>query len=177
MEKNSNFENHRGEILLYQTEDGSTRIDVKLGNETVWLTQKQMAELFDKDQSVIARHIRNAIKEGEIDETSNMHFLHNTFSKYRPTRVYNLDVIISVGYRVHSQRGVHFRKWASSDVKSLLAFYTGIFTKSGLERLTGINQKQLWHYANGISTPRRKQVQKIESALHRLGSELMAIHL
>ena len=63
------------------------------------------------------------------------------------------------------------------DVKSLLAFYTGIFTKSGLERLTGINQKQLWHYANGISTPRRKQVQKIESALHRLGSELLAIHL
>lgn len=63
------------------------------------------------------------------------------------------------------------------DVKSLLDYYTGIFTKSGLERLTGINQKQLWHYAHGKSTPRRKQVEKIESALHQLGNELLAIHL
>lgn len=63
------------------------------------------------------------------------------------------------------------------DVKSLLSIYNGIFTKSGLERLTGINQKQLWHYANGISKPRRAQVLKIENALHRLGTELIAIHL
>ena len=65
----------------------------------------------------------------------------------------------------------------SMDVKSLLALYDGIFTKSGLERLTGINQKQLWHYANGLSKPRRAQVLKIENALHRLGNELIAIHL
>lgn len=63
------------------------------------------------------------------------------------------------------------------DVKSLLNLYTGIFTKSGLERLTGINQKQLWHYAHGISKPREAQVRKIESALHRLGDELLAIQL
>ena len=63
------------------------------------------------------------------------------------------------------------------DVKSLLSFYTGIFTKAGLERLTGINQKQLWHYANGKSTPRRAQVAKIENAMHRLGNELLAITL
>ena len=72
-----------------------------------------MSILFKKDQSDIARHIRNAVNDGEIDE-SNMLILHNTFSKYRPTRVYNLDVIISVGYRVHSQEGVLFRKWATS---------------------------------------------------------------
>lgn len=63
------------------------------------------------------------------------------------------------------------------DVKSFLSVYYGIFTKAGLERLTGINQKQLWHYANGISKPRKAQKEKIESALHRLGSELLAIHL
>jgi predicted RNase H-like HicB family nuclease len=63
------------------------------------------------------------------------------------------------------------------DVKSLLNIYTGIFTKSGLERITGINQKQLWHYANGISTPRKAQVEKIESALHRLGTELLSVSL
>ncbi len=83
----------------------------------------------------------------------------------------------SVGCDVPKELQGEYELTFQMDVKSLLAFYTGIFTKSGLERLTGINQKQLWHYANGISTPRRKQVQKIESALHRLGSELMAIHL
>ena len=65
----------------------------------------------------------------------------------------------------------------SMDVKSLLTIYSGIFTKSGLERITGINQKQLWHYANGISTPRRAQAERIESALHRLGSELLSVRL
>ena len=68
-----------------------------MDEETVWLTQQQMAELFQKDQSVVARHINNAFKEGELDENSNMHFLHNTQYKYRPTKVYSLDVIISVG--------------------------------------------------------------------------------
>ena len=65
-------------IVIYQTEDGQTQIDVRLENETVWLTQAQMAELFQKDQSVIARHINNALKEGELEENCNMHFLHNT---------------------------------------------------------------------------------------------------
>ena len=109
----------KGEIILYQTADGRTSIDVKLENETVWLTQAQMAILFEKDQSVIARHIKNALEEGELDE-SNMQKMHNTLSKYKPTTVYNLDVIISVGYRVHSQRGVQFRRWANSVLKDYL---------------------------------------------------------
>ena len=70
-----------------------------------------------------------------------------------------------------------YRVEFNMDVKSLLTLYAGIFTKAGLERLTGINQKQLWHYANGGSSPRRAQVQKIENGLHRLGKELLAIHL
>lgn len=109
----------RGEVILYQTEDGQTQLDVKLENETVWLTQEQMAALFEKDQSTIARHIANAFREGEVEKESNMHFLHIT-SKYKPTAIYNLDVIISVGYRVHSKRGVHFRRWASTVLKDYL---------------------------------------------------------
>ena len=120
----------RGEIILYQTADGNTSIDVKLENETVWLTQSQMAILFEKDQSVIARHIKNAIAEGELDE-SNMQILHNTLSKYKPTAIYNLDVIISVGYRVHSQRGVQFRRWANSVLKEYLI--KGYAVKQNLE--------------------------------------------
>lgn len=110
----------KNQIVIYQTEDGQTQIDVRVENETVWLTQAQMAELFIKDQSVIARHINNAFKEGELDEKSNMQILHNTQYKYRPTRVYSLDVIISVGYRVKSKRGTAFRIWARNVLKDFL---------------------------------------------------------
>ena len=89
-------------IIIYQSEDGETRIDVCLENDTVWLTQAQMADLFQKDQSVIVRHIANVFREGELEKVCNMQILHNTLSKYKPTAVYNLDVIISVGYRVNS---------------------------------------------------------------------------
>ena len=108
------------EILIYQTEDGQTQVDVRMENDTVWLTQAQMACLFDKDQSVIARHIANVFKEGELEKDSNMQILHNTLSKYKPTAIYNLDVIISVGYRVKSQRGVKFRQWANHILKEYL---------------------------------------------------------
>ena len=108
------------QIVIYQTEDGQTQIDVRLENETVWLTQAQMAELFQKDQSVIARHIKNALKEGELEENSNMQILHNTQYKYRPTRIYDLDTIICVGYRVHSKRGTAFRIWARKIIKDYL---------------------------------------------------------
>ena len=107
-------------IVLYTTEDGNTQLEVKLEKDTVWLTQSQMAELFEKDQSVIARHIKNAFNEGEVDEKSNMQILHNTQYKYRPTKIYNLDVIISVGYRVKSLKGVVFRRWASALIKQYL---------------------------------------------------------
>ena len=110
----------KNQIEIYQTEDGQTQIDVRLENETVWLTQAQMAELFQKDQSVIARHIANVFNEGEIEKQSNMQILHNTLSRYKPTAIYNLDVIISVGYRVKSKRGTAFRIWARQIIKDYL---------------------------------------------------------
>lgn len=94
--------NENNNIIIYQSEDGKTHIEVKLKENTVWLTQALMSDLFQKDQSVIARHISNIIKEGELEKESNMQILHNTLSKYKPTSVYSLDVIISVGYRVKS---------------------------------------------------------------------------
>ena len=115
----NNIESSKGEIVMYQP-DETIRLEVRMDEETVWLTQQQMAELFQKDQSVVARHINNAFKEGELDENSNMHFLHNTQYKYRPTKVYSLDVIISVGYRVKSKRGTAFRQWANKVLKDYL---------------------------------------------------------
>ena len=108
-----------GEIVVYQP-DEITRLEVMVENETVWLTQSQLSALFQKDQSVIARHIKNVFAEGELDENSNMQILHNTLSKYKPVRIYSLDVIISVGYRVKSFRGTQFRRWANSILKEFL---------------------------------------------------------
>ena len=110
---------HENEIILYQP-DATVKLEVRLENETVWLTQQQIANLFDKDQSVIARHISNIFKEQELEKESNMQILHNTFSKYKPTQIYSLDVIISVGYRVKSKRGTQFRIWANKVLKDHL---------------------------------------------------------
>ena len=109
----------KGEIVVYQP-DEVTRLEVRVESDTVWLTQGQLALLFQKDQSVIARHIKNVFTEGELDEGGNMQILHNTLSKYRPVKVYSLDVIISVGYRVKSFRGTQFRRWATSILKEYL---------------------------------------------------------
>lgn len=105
---------------MYQTEDGKTRIDVRMENETVWLSQAQMAELFQRDRSVITRHVNNAISEGEVDEKSNVQFLHVAHSD-KPVAFYSLDIIISVGYRVKSLRGVQFRRWATGVLREYLA--------------------------------------------------------
>ncbi|MBR3850653.1 MAG: virulence RhuM family protein [Fibrobacter sp.] len=110
---------NKGEIVLYQPE-GEVRLEVRVENETVWLTQAQMVKLFDKDQSVIARHIKNVFKEGELPQEGNMQILHNTLSKFKPTTIYSLDVIISVGYRVKSFRGTQFRRWANQVLKDYI---------------------------------------------------------
>ena len=93
-------------------EDGKTTLEVQLEKDTVWLNQAQLVDLFQRDQSVISRHIRNVFKEGELEEKSNMQKMHIANSD-KPVVVYNLDVIISVGYRVKSQRGTQFRQWAT----------------------------------------------------------------
>jgi len=100
------------ELIIYQTDDGKTRINVRMENETVWLTQAQMAELFQRERSVITKHINNAISEGEFDKKSNVQFLHIANSD-KPVAFYSLDVIIAVGYRVKSLRGTQFRRWAT----------------------------------------------------------------
>ncbi len=107
------------QIVIYQTEDGVTKVDVLLEEDTVWLTQAQMAELFQRDTSVISRHIRNIFDDGELDEKSNLHFLQIANSD-KPVAVYDLDVIISVGYRVKSLRGTQFRIWANKIIKDYM---------------------------------------------------------
>ena len=100
------------EVAIYQAEDGETRLEVQLEHDTVWLNQAQLVDLFQRDQSVLSRHIRNVFKEGELDEKSNMQKMHIANSD-KPVAFYSLDVIISVGYRVKSQRGTQFRQWAT----------------------------------------------------------------
>lgn len=107
------------QIIIYQTEDGQTKIDVTVEKETVWLTQAQMADLFQRDISVISRHIKNIFEEGELDEKSNLHFLQIANSD-KPVAFYSLDVIISVGYRVKSLRGTQFRIWANKVLKEYM---------------------------------------------------------
>ena len=107
-------------IVIYQTEDGQTQIDVRLENETVWLNVSQMASLFSREDSNIRRHVLNAFKEGELErDNNNVHFLHVNGVK-KPVPYYSLDVIISVGYRVKSKRGTAFRIWARKIIKDYL---------------------------------------------------------
>ncbi len=107
------------EIVLFETDDKKISLNVSVEDETVWLTQSQMVELFQRDVSVISRHIRNVFKEGELEEKSNLHFLQIANSD-KPVAFYSLDVIISVGYRVKSNRGVEFRRWANSVLKQYI---------------------------------------------------------
>ncbi len=108
------------EIIIYKTEDGLTQVDVTFTDDTVWLTQEQMAELFQKAKSTINEHINNIYNEGELRKEDTLRKFGNSEFSTKPTNYYNLDMIISVGYRVHSQRGVQFRIWASGILKEYL---------------------------------------------------------
>lgn len=107
------------QIQIFTSADGQAQLEVALEQDTVWLSQEQMTQLFERDQSVLSRHIRNVFKEGELEEESNMQKMHIAHSD-RPVTFYSLDVIISVGYRVKSLRGVQFRKWATRVLKDHL---------------------------------------------------------
>ncbi len=106
-------------FIIFKTQDESISVDVRLENETVWLTQDQMAILFERDRTVIVKHIANVFSEGELDEISNVQKMHIPNSD-KPVKLYNLDVIISVGYRVKSQRGTQFRIWATQRLKEYI---------------------------------------------------------
>lgn len=115
----------KGQFLLYQTSDGDSRIEVKLQNDTVWLSLDQMAELFQRNKSTISRHIKNVLEDGELQEEAtiaNFATVQNegTRKVERVIAFYNLDMIISVGYRVHSYRGVQFRIWATKVLKEYI---------------------------------------------------------
>jgi hypothetical protein len=108
------------QILIYQTTDGKTKIETRLENETVWLSQEQMSELFQKSRSTINEHIKNIYAENELQEATTMKkFGISEFAK-KPTHFYNLDVIISVGYRVKSLQGTKFRQWATQRLKEYI---------------------------------------------------------
>ena len=110
----------KSELIIYTTEDGLTKVDVQFDGDTVWLTQEQMAELFQKSKSTISEHIKNVYEEGELEKETTMRKFGISEFSTKPTNFYNLDVIISVGYRVKSQRGVQFRIWASKILKEYL---------------------------------------------------------
>ena len=115
----------KGNLLLYQTEDGQTKIEVTLANDTVWLTADQMAELFQRNKSTISRHIKNVFESGELKPDSTVAFFatvqnEGTRKVERNIAYYNLDMIISVGYRVNSHRGVQFRIWATQVLREYL---------------------------------------------------------
>ncbi len=112
----------KGQFLLYQTPDGDSQIEVKLQNDTVWLSLNQMAELFQRNKSTISRHIKNVLEDGELEANSVIANFATTATDGKKYSVvyYNLDMIISVGYRVHSYRGVQFRIWATKVLKEYI---------------------------------------------------------
>ena len=116
---------NKGQVILYQTDDGQTKLEVQFKDETVWLSLDQMAELFQRDKSTISRHIKNVFEDGELKTDSTVAFFATVQKEgqrtvSRDVQFFNLDMIISVGYRVHSHRGVQFRMWATSVLKEYL---------------------------------------------------------
>jgi prophage maintenance system killer protein len=121
---NENPEHNGGEVVLYESPDGEVQLDVRLEHESIWLTQKQMAELFGRERSVITRHIQRALADDELSLESNVQKVHIATSD-KPVSLYSLDAVISVGYRVNSARGTQFRIWATHTLRDhLLRGYT-----------------------------------------------------
>lgn len=151
---------NKGEIIIYTSEDGSISLDTKLENETIWLTQKQMAELFDKNIRTVNEHINNIFKEGELDKNSVIRNFRTTANdgKQYDTNFYNLDVIISVGYRVKSIRGTQFRIWANKIIKEFI-------TKGYVinEKMLKTKQEQIKTLQSTISLLTRSLENQIET--------------
>ena len=142
----------KSEIILFETKDKEVTLSVPMDGDTVWLTQEQMSSLFATARSSIAYHIGNIFKEGElVKDTSVEIFDRSTNSASRPPKYYNLDVIISVGYRVKSKRGIEFRQWASKILKQLRK-KTGL-SQSKFSAKFGIPVRTLQQWEQGISAP------------------------
>lgn len=145
------------EIMIYQSDDRKTQVEVRFKDETVWLNQEQLSDLFQRDQSVISRHVNNIFKEEELTPESNMQKIHNAGSD-KPVTYYNLDVIISVGYRIKSGRGVQFRQWATSRLKEYLVEGYAINKKRLEER-----NLEFQHLKTGIAILSRAIEQQAQS--------------
>ena len=139
IEKQNIMENIDNKIIIYKTEDGKSAIDVRLENETVWLTTSHMSILFEREESNIRRHILNIFNENELDRENNVHFLHVKGVK-KPVPFYSLDVIISVGYRVKSRNGTLFRIWANRVLKEYLVKGFAIRNKLTEQKYKELNQ-------------------------------------
>lgn len=145
---------NKGEIIIYQSDDGIIQLDVRLENETVWLTIDQMALLFRKSRSTINEHILNVFQSGELNDSDSVRKIGNSDFSTKPTNFYNLDVIISVGYRVHSIVGTRFRQWATQrlheyivkgftmDDKRLKGNGGGMYWKELLDRIRDIRSSE-----------------------------------
>ena len=146
----------KGQFLLYQTPDGDSHIEVKLQNDTVWLSLDQMAELFQRNKSTISRHVKNVLEDGELEEKSVVAFFATTASDSKTYSVayYNLDMIISVGYRVHSYRGVQFRIWATKVLKEYIvkgfAMNDDLLKRAGGDHSIGATDNRLAERGNGL---------------------------
>ena len=148
------MEENKGNVIIYQSEDGVVRLDVRLEDKTVWLTIDQMAELFGKSRSTINEHILNIYEEGELEEDKTKRKIGNSDFSTKPTIFYNLDVIISVGYRVHSIVGTRFRQWATArlheyivkgftlDDRRLKGNGGGLYWKELLDRIRDIRSSE-----------------------------------
>ncbi|MDR0782972.1 MAG: virulence RhuM family protein, partial [Propionibacteriaceae bacterium] len=170
-----------GEVIIYQSADGSVVIEVRVDSDTVWLTQEQLIELFQRDQSVISRHINNARREGELSPENFMQNMHKN-RRGRPEILYDLDVVISVGYRVKSTEGIRFRRWATTVLRQhLMEGYSinqsrldqlnqalEIISRSDLPEVAGVaNVLQL--YAEGLTLLDDYDHQRISKPKGRAG--------
>ena len=162
----------KGEIVVYQP-DEVTRLEVRLDEETVWLTQAQMAELFGRERTVITKHVRNIFAEHELSEESNVHFLHFANSD-KPVKIFSLDVIISVGYRVKSIKGTLFRQWANKVLKEyLLRGYSISSRLFSIEKRLDDHEKKIDFFVR-TSLPPVEEVYHIGASLKDLGKKLFA---
>ena len=120
MGKKNTIKDNIGDIVLYETEDGLVSLEVNLQDDTIWLNMDQIATLYDKAKSTISEHIQDIFKDGELIENEVMKKFGNSEFSKKPTNYYNLDVVIAVGYRVRSNRGIAFRKWATKILKEYI---------------------------------------------------------
>ena len=142
------LQQNRGKIVIYQTKGGSVSLKVKLYEETIWLKQVQIAELFDVERSVVTKHLHNIFKDGELTEKSNVQKLHIANSD-KPVKSYNLDAIIAVGYRVNSKQATQFRIWATKVIKDyIIKGYT--FNQQRIKQLRSARLKDLERAINLI---------------------------